>query len=372
MSHGEFHGGARLSGAPFPSFTGAGAEPFVTTLESGTIIVRHAGKPLLRLRLEAGAEWVLSALDGGDPTLRRPATLAALEFLTAERSAPASLRLDAADWADDANWLLERGIATAKKQGALTVQAEALWQIPDPWLPRAGAAAFPLSYRLTDGKRHPLRPPKPVGTVYSRFIPWLGQSFSLRAASLGDDLETLHRWMNDPRVAQFWNEDGDLEHHRRYLGGLLADPHMLPLIGCFDGVPFAYFEIYWAKENRLGPYYDANDFDRGWHVVVGEDAYRGRSWLAAWLPSLVHWMFLDECRTQRIVGEPQADHHQQIRNLDRSGFAKVKEFDFPHKRAMLVMLLRERFFTDRLWAPDFTSSAAPQTEALRHTAPLQA
>ena len=65
----------------------------------------------------------------------------------------------------------------------------------------------------------------------------------------------------------------------------------------------------------------------------------------------MHYMFLDDPRTQRIVGEPAASHAQQIRNLDRSGFAKVKHVDFPHKRALLVQLLRERFFADRLWAP---------------------
>jgi len=34
-----------------------------------------------------------------------------------------------------------------------------------------------------------------------------------------------------------------------------------------------------------------------------------------------------------LSGEPKASHVQQIRNLDRAGFAKVKHFDLPHKRA---------------------------------------
>jgi RimJ/RimL family protein N-acetyltransferase len=93
-------------------------------------------------------------------------------------------------------------------------------------------------------------------------------------------------------------------------------------------------------------------------VVVGEDAFRGRPFLTAWLPSLMHFMFLDDCRTMRIVGEPRADHQQQIRNLERSGFANVKTFDFPHKRATLVMLLRERFFGERLWIPSVSGPDA--------------
>lgn len=242
----------------------------------------------------------------------------------------------------------------------LVVEPELAMQRPDNWLADAGRPPLPLHYGMTDGKRHPRRPVKPQGLVYARFIPWLSQTISFRVLDRDTDLPLFHRWMNDPRVAAFWAEDGDLDKHRAYIAKLQADPHMLPLIGCFDGVPFSYFEIYWAKENRIAPFYDAGDHDRGWHVVVGEDAYRGRQFISAWLPSLMHYMFLDDCRTQRIVGEPAAAHVQQLRNLERSGFAKIKNFDFPHKRATLVMLLRERFFGDRLWLPA-TAEAAVRT-----------
>lgn len=121
----------------------------------------------------------------------------------------------------------------------------------------------------------------------------------------------------------------------------------------FDDAPFGYFELYWAQEDRLGEHYTAEDFDRGWHVAIGEEAFRGKEYLTAWLPSLMHYMFLDDPRTQRIVGEPDAGHDQQIRNLLRSGFAGLKQVRFPHKTSLLVMLLRERFFDDRLHVPDF-------------------
>ena len=68
-------------------------------------------------------------------------------------------------------------------------------------------------------------------------------------------------------------------------------------------------------------------------------------------------MFLADPRTRRIVGEPVHVHQHQIRNLDRSGFAKVKHIQFSHKRALLVMLHRERFFLDRLLFPDLSGPA---------------
>jgi acetyl CoA:N6-hydroxylysine acetyl transferase len=256
-----------------------------------------------------------------------------------------------------ADGLRRNGLAVSMETG-LAVLPELAMQLPHNWLADPDRPPFPPFYEMTEGKRHPRRPPKPEGLVYARFIPWLAQVVSFRVANLDDDLLLVHRWMNDPRVASAWNEAGDLDKHRRYLSGLLADPHMLPMIGSFDGVPFGYFEIYWAKENRLAPFYDADDYDRGWHVLVGEDAFRGRRFISAWLPSLMHYMFLDDCRTRRIVGEPAASHRQQLRNLEVSGFAKIKNFDFPHKRATLVVLLRERFFGDRLWLPAPAESAA--------------
>lgn len=247
--------------------------------------------------------------------------------------------------------LLTEGIAIAVGD-ALAIRPEMLWQRPYPWLTTGARPPYPELHAITDGRRHPMRAPKPTGTVYSRHIPWLSRRLSFHVLDVERDLPSFHRWMNDPRVDTIWEEAGDLETHRRSLRSRTADPHLLPLIGTLDGVPFGYFELYWAAESRLGPYYAAEDYDRGWHVLIGEDGFRGRSFITAWLPSLIHYMFLDDPRTRRIVGEPRATHAQQIRNLHRAGFAGIKHFDFPHKRALLVMLLRERFFGERLWAPE--------------------
>jgi RimJ/RimL family protein N-acetyltransferase len=105
---------------------------------------------------------------------------------------------------------------------------------------------YALHYTFSEGRRHPARPPKPRGEVYRRFIPWLGRTLSLRTVEPEADLPTIHRWMNDPVVAHFWEESGEFAHHRAYLQRLAADPHAVGLIGCFDGQPFGYFEAYWA------------------------------------------------------------------------------------------------------------------------------
>lgn len=349
------------AGTTFLSFAASGA-PVTTQRENGGLTVRDAGgAALLALQLPADASWLASAGPAHGSAALRP-LCAAIEATFGWHPGLEQLTLDLAGDTGLADLLRRRGIAT-DAGGVLTVLPDMVMQQADLWLGRADLPAFPQRHVMTDGKRHPQRPPKPDGVVYARYIPWLQQTVSFRAATVEADLGHLHKWMNDPRVAEFWNEDGDLDKHRRYLSGLIGDPHMVPVIGSFDGVPFGYFEIYWARENRLAPFYDVDDYDRGWQVVVGEDAYRGRRFISAWLPSLMHYLLLDDCRTQRIVGEPAAAHRQQIRNLETSGFAKIKNFDFPHKRATLVMLLRERFFGDRLWLPVADAAPAPAAGA---------
>ncbi|WP_420997398.1 GNAT family N-acetyltransferase [Cupriavidus sp. 30B13] len=341
---------------PFERFRSFAAQPdggCDSRFDGARLDVSRGGAALASFAFD-GATLRLreSALD--DDALAR-ATMAALDACFAH-GAPRTLRVRLeAPGCERA--LLERGALVQDAARGTVAPAEMLWQLPELWMAPA-PGAYPLRYALTAGRRHPQRRPKPRGVVYARHIPWLGQTLTLRAATIGQDLPLLHRWMNDPDVAYFWQEDGDEARHRAYLQGLLDDPHMLPLIAAFDGQPFGYFEVYWAKENRIAPFYDAHDHDRGWHVLIGEPAFRGKPFLTAWFPAIQHYQFLDDARTQRIVGEPRADHARQIANLDKAGFSKIKEFDFPHKRAMLVMLLRERFFGEHLLLPVATPAAA--------------
>jgi acetyl CoA:N6-hydroxylysine acetyl transferase len=315
-----------------------------------SVRVIAGGELLLSFRFDGDRGTVAMSGDVGDPRRLVSGLSAAAEALFGWHPSLDRLVLDLRGRPAAASTLARDGLAVIV-DGAPVLLPEMLMQRREAWLSDAARPAFPLSYVMTGGKRHPRRPPKPAGRVYSRFIPWLSDVVSFRVVDIERDLALVHRWLNDPRVDAFWNEAGDLDKHRQYLSKLLSDPHMLPLIGCFGERPFGYFELYWAKENRIAPFYDADDHDRGWHVIVGEDEFRGRDFITAWLPSLMHYMFLDDHRTMRIVGEPAAAHLQQLRNLDRAGFARIKNFDFPHKRATLVMLLRERFFADRLWQP---------------------
>lgn len=334
-----------------PQISYADGTTHEVALEGRSLMVRtRDGGALSQWQLERAADGglMLAQVEGErSGPVATAHVLAALEAAYAHHPSIRSLVLAEADRFGE---LADSGALVPLGEGRARAWRDMLWQHARLWLPSV-PTPIALQYALSGGKRHPVRPPKPQGVLYRRFIPWLGKTFSFRAIDIERDLPMFNRWMNDPDVAKIWEEEGDLAKHRAYLEGIARDPHMYSMIASFDGEPFAYFEMYWCKESRIAPFYDVGDHDRGWHVLVGEPAFRGRAYATAWLTAISHYIFLCDPRTQRAMGEPRIDHVQQIRNLDKSGYAKVKEFDLPHKRAMLVMMLRERYFCDALWLP---------------------
>jgi hypothetical protein len=110
-------------------------------------------------------------------------------------------------------------------------------------------------------------------------------SFCCPLSSLLADADAFSPdWLNDERVDEFWQEKGSMEQHEKFLAERTADPHVMPVIGSYvetssEGAVLreaqaTYSEIYWVKEDRLGPLMkDVRDYDRG--------AFR----LTPWLPS---------------------------------------------------------------------------------------
>jgi acetyl CoA:N6-hydroxylysine acetyl transferase len=231
--------------------------------------------------------------------------------------------------------------------GGLEVRRDGFYQTDLLWLRhkptgrlRTGLVPGP------DGRDHPLRPPHPVGVVYERYDPVADLTVSFRAVDIDRDLDTFHRWMNDGRVAYFWELAWDKPKLRDYLAAFAERPHTYPLIGCFNGEEAGYFETYWVREDRLGPFYDSGPWDRAWHGLIGERRHLGRAKTGAWLRSLLHYLFLDCPMTENIMGEPRIDNAKLLNYAAEVGYEKVKEFDFPHKRSALMRCSRDRFFAE--------------------------
>lgn len=119
--------------------------------------------------------------------------------------------------------------------------------------------------------------------------------------------------MNDPRVNAAWGEAGPKHKIEKFLKQGLTSRHSFPVFGCWNGKPFGYFEVYWVKEDRFGRLLNSVDnYDRGLHVLIGEDEFRGPHRVRAWLSSLVHYCWLADPRTESVLLEPRVDNQKWV------------------------------------------------------------
>jgi acetyl CoA:N6-hydroxylysine acetyl transferase len=317
----------------FPTFNHG---QFELNKQANTVSVRQGGQTLLQVTLKADQAKINAIECQGEQFLAACCAMFSsysLTKLTRSISMPSHPLCNIFWQKNELNqWQLE---SKALNQYA------ALWLAPKlpVWYPQVQILDHKGSY-------HPRRPTQPQakGELYRRFDPSINASISLLELDINQHAQLFSDWQNNPRVAAFWDQTGTLEAHTAYLHALQKDPKTWPLIACIDHEPFAYFEVYWAKEDSIAPYFDVQDFDRGIHMLVGNEQHRGPHKVQAWLDALCHFIFLNDARTARIVSEPRADNQRMINYMQRQNFVRLKEFNFPHKRAALMLLMRDSFF----------------------------
>ncbi|KAI9741149.1 MAG: hypothetical protein M1834_002862 [Cirrosporium novae-zelandiae] len=248
-----------------------------------------------------------------------------------------------------------------QQQPTTTPAPPGLWShpgSPSPYMSGSHLPTYfpppPPQYTWTADVRHPIRPkpPRQGETFYARYVPSVNQYLSFRVASLAPrktpshaskysnasstsshlstlsigsvippisnpvgsstDTELLHKWMNEPRVNLAWGEAGPMSHQEAFLKAGLTNRHSFPVIGCWDGKPFGYFELYWVKEDPLARHLggSVNDYDRGLHCLVGEQEFRGAHRVKVWLSALVHYCWLADPRTFTVMLEPRVDNEK--------------------------------------------------------------
>ncbi|KAF9050491.1 acyl-CoA N-acyltransferase [Panaeolus papilionaceus] len=218
---------------------------------------------------------------------------------------------------------------------------------------------------------HPLRPakPNPGEILYRR---WSGDVNSMvefayfdidgvydgsaypisnegGAPVISRHMAAFHRWHNDERVNSAWGEQGSLETHREYVKSVLADPHVWPCMVSWDGELMGYCEIVYVKEDHVAQHFPLEDvvpgdWERGIHVLVGENKFLGGGRASSWIRSLVHLIFLMDPRTVRVVGEPNHENAAIAIVAGQAGFHVVNKIDFPYKRSLLLLNPRDKFF----------------------------
>ena len=159
-----------------------------------------------------------------------------------------------------------------------------------------------------------------------------------------DDLDLFYKWHHKDFVKEFWEMDKDRDELSKYINDLLCSPYQEPLIVEIDGEPIAYFELYYAYDDRIAPYSNPDINDRGLHLLFGEEKYLRTKIVFEVIYHVSKFMFEDDPQTKSLWGEPRSDNKKILKISDRlPGWKFVKEFDFPHKRSALIQCEREDF-----------------------------
>ncbi|HHT9040834.1 TPA: GNAT family N-acetyltransferase, partial [Burkholderia cenocepacia] len=172
------------------------ADGLFAVRDGAEIRVAHGdgiGAQLLRAQLgDDGALRLVAYNHRAAPADQRRALLAALAAAFSDSACHAAIRLDPAAWPAVALDALRASGVLADGGRCLRdgwAQQADLWRV-GLHLP---CATLPT---ITDGRRHPRRPPAPRGEVYARDLPALGVRFTLRGWQPAEDAERLARWFD--------------------------------------------------------------------------------------------------------------------------------------------------------------------------------
>jgi len=162
-----------------------------------------------------------------------------------------------------------------------------------------------------------------------------------------NDLDLFHKWHHKKYVSDFWEMNISKDQLLDYIREVKKSSFKLPLILEVDNEPIGYFETYWAFEDRIAPFCDPDIFDRGIHLLIGEEKFLKSKMILDSTYHITKYLLEDHPQTRRVWGEPRADN-RSIKSIATRlpGWKIIKDFDFPHKKATLLECDKERFYKE--------------------------
>ncbi|MFI5910645.1 GNAT family N-acetyltransferase [Dactylosporangium sp. NPDC051541] len=153
----------------------------------------------------------------------------------------------------------------------------------------------------------------------------------------GADAELVSRWMCEPHVEAFWQAAWPAPRWAAELRAQLAGAHSRPYLVSYRGEPLSYLEIYRTPRDVVGRQYDADPYDLGLHLAIGDVGRTGRGLGRAMVRAVAEGLFEADPRCRRVFADPDERHVIARRMFARAGFQSIGLHDLGHKRAELLV-----------------------------------
>jgi RimJ/RimL family protein N-acetyltransferase len=159
-----------------------------------------------------------------------------------------------------------------------------------------------------------------------------------------DDLRILHRWLEEPHVREFYDQEPRTFHEvaASYRGKILGDQPTAPYIASLDGTPVGYLQTYRLADypeyaSAIGAGRDAAGVD----MLIGEVAYAHRGLGAPLLRQFLDDVVWPITRATTCWIGPSVHNAIAIRCYAKAGFVHARTVMVPGEtRAEYVMCLK--------------------------------
>jgi RimJ/RimL family protein N-acetyltransferase len=157
------------------------------------------------------------------------------------------------------------------------------------------------------------------------------------------DISVLMSWLNEPHVAEFWQESQDIEVFReKFLFGL-SGRGVAAYIVELEGRAIGFIQSYEAALVGGGwwPGFSRGIF--GIDQFIGEKDLIGRGIGTELIKAFVETLF-DDPTVSEVIADPDPNNGRAIRAYEKAGFVKVREITTPGGPAFLMSMKRESQF----------------------------
>ena len=155
-----------------------------------------------------------------------------------------------------------------------------------------------------------------------------------------EDFSLLHRWHNQPWVADNWDGPRTLAQVTTRQREKMSSARDSAFIVCCDGVPVGYIQCGDYFERGDGWWLGESPGTWGIDTYIGEEDFLGKRHGSAYVRQFVDGL----CRergAKKVIVDPHPDNARGIRAYEKAGFRPVKEIDTPDGRALLMEIYRE-------------------------------